>query len=148
MLRIGDLKSPYGSTKRKKRVGRGESSGRGKTSGRGHKGSLSRSGSKKYPWFEGGQMPLSRRLPKKGFSNYPFRKIYNILNIRDLARFNEGDEITPELLLEKRIIRKHGRIKLLGDGEIRIPLSVKLHKASVSAIEKIKAAGGNFEEIE
>ncbi len=147
MLRVGDLHPPDGATKKKKRVGRGSSSGKGGTSGRGHKGALARSGSKKKPWFEGGQMPLSRRLPKKGFSNYRFKKNYQILNIRDLTRLKDIDEITPEILREHRIIRRRGPIKLLGDGEIRIPLTVKLHKASKIAIEKIESAGGKFEEI-
>ena len=147
MLRINNLKPPKGAIKRRKRVGRGESSGHGKTSGRGHKGALSRSGTKRYPWFEGGQMPISRRLPKKGFSNKPFETRYNIINIRCLSRFEEGTVVTPELLRETKLVRRKGPIKLLGDGEIRIPLTVKLHKASKSAIEKIEAAGGKFEEI-
>ncbi|MCD6124851.1 50S ribosomal protein L15 [bacterium] len=147
MLRINNLKPPKGATKKRKRVGRGESSGHGKTSGRGHKGALSRSGTKRYPWFEGGQMPISRRLPKKGFSNKPFETRYNIINIRCLSRFEEGTVVTPELLRETKLVRRKGPIKLLGDGEIRIPLTVKLHKASKSAIEKIEAAGGKFEEI-
>ncbi|HHH81084.1 MAG TPA: 50S ribosomal protein L15 [candidate division Zixibacteria bacterium] len=147
MLRINNLKPPKGATRKRKRVGRGESSGHGKTSGRGHKGALSRSGTKRYPWFEGGQMPISRRLPKKGFSNKPFETRYNIINIRCLSRFEEGTVVTPELLREMKLVRRKGPIKLLGDGEIRIPLTVKLHKASKSAIEKIEAAGGKFEEI-
>lgn len=147
MLRINNLKPPKGATKKRKRVGRGESSGHGKTSGRGHKGALSRSGTKRHPWFEGGQMPISRRLPKKGFSNKPFETRYNIINIRCLSRFEEGTVVTPELLRETKLVRRKGPIKLLGDGEIRIPLTVKLHKASKSAIEKIEAAGGKFEEI-
>jgi len=147
MLRINNLKPPKGATRKRKRVGRGESSGHGKTSGRGHKGALSRSGTKRYPWFEGGQMPISRRLPKKGFSNKPFETRYNIINIRCLSRFEEGTVVTPELLRETKLVRRKGPIKLLGDGEIRIPLTVKLHKASKSAIEKIEAAGGKFEEI-
>ena len=92
-------------------------------------------------------MPLSRRLPKKGFSNYPFKRDYQILNIRDLTRLKDIDEITPEILREHRIIRHRGPIKLLGDGEIRTALNVKLHKASKVAIEKIESAGGKFEEI-
>jgi len=147
MLRIGDLRPPKGAVKRRKRVGRGSSSGKGGTSGRGHKGALARSGTRRYPWFEGGQMPLSRRLPKKGFSNYPFKKVYQVVNIRDIARLKDVEEITPEVLRERRIVRRPGPIKLLGDGEIREPVRVKLHKASKSAIEKIEAAGGKFEEI-
>ncbi len=147
MLRIGDLRPPKGAVKNRKRVGRGSSSGKGGTSGRGHKGALARSGTRRYPWFEGGQMPISRRLPKKGFSNYPFKKVYQVVNLRDLAKLQDVQEITPELLRERRIVRRPGPIKLLGDGEIRQALVVRLHKASKSAIEKLEAAGGKFEEI-
>ncbi|MCD6595482.1 50S ribosomal protein L15 [bacterium] len=146
-MRIGDLRPPDGAVKKKRRLGRGSGSGRGGTAGRGHKGALSRSGSKKRPWFEGGQMPLARRLPKKGFSNYHFRKDYQVLNIRDLSRLKDIDEITPEILREHKVIRRPGPIKLLGEGEIRTVLNVKLHKASKIAIEKIESAGGKFEEI-
>lgn len=147
MFRIGNLRAPKGAVRSRKRVGRGVGSGWGKTSGRGHKGQLSRSGSRKYPWFEGGQMPLSRRLPKKGFSNCPFRKRFQIINIRDLSRFEPQTEITPELLRKEKIVRRTGPIKLLGDGEIRNALNVRLHSASVSAKRKIESAGGIFEEI-
>jgi len=92
-------------------------------------------------------MPLARRLPKKGFSNYHFRKDYQVLNIRDLSRLKDIDEITPEILREHKVIRRPGPIKLLGEGEIRTVLNVKLHKASKIAIEKIESAGGKFEEI-
>ncbi len=147
MLRIGNLRPPKGAVKKRKRVGRGESSGHGKTSGRGHKGALARSGTKRYPWFEGGQMPLSRRLPKKGFSNAPFKKRYQIVNIRDLLRFEEGTEITPELLRQHRIVKRKGPIKLLADGKLKVALTVRLHAASKSAIEKLEAVGGKFEQI-
>ena len=147
MIRINNLKPPRGAVKNRKRVGRGESSGQGKTSGKGHKGALSRSGTRKYPWFEGGQMPLARRMPKKGFSNYPFRNIFQVVNLRELSRFEANTEITPELLRQQKIVRRPGPIKLLSDGEIRIALNVKLHSASKSAKEKIIAAGGKFEEI-
>jgi len=147
MIRIEDLKPPKGAVKSRRRVGRGESSGWGRTSGRGNKGALSRSGTSKRAWFEGGQMPISRRVPKIGFSNYPFRKIYNVVNIRDLAHLEGESEITPELLRKKKIVKKSGPIKLLADGEIRNPFKIKLHKASKSAIEKIVAVGGTFEEI-
>ena len=147
MLRIDDLKPPKGATKKRKRVGRGEGSGWGKTAGKGNKGALARSGTRKYPWFEGGQMPLSRRLPKKGFSNSPFRTRYRIVNIRDLSRIEGNVEITPEILREARIVRGPGPVKLLGDGEIRAPIAVRLHAISKSAKEKIEAAGGKFEEL-
>ncbi len=147
MFRIGNLKPPKRTLKKRKRIGRGNGSGWGKTSGRGHKGALSRSGSKKRAWFEGGQMPLVRRMPKKGFSNYPFRKRFQVVNIRELSRFEANTEITPELLRKKNIVRRPGPIKLLGDGEIRVALDIKLHSASKIAVEKIETAGGKFEEI-
>lgn len=147
MLRIGSLKPPDGARKNRKRVGRGESSGHGNYSGRGSKGALSRSGTKRYPWFEGGQMPLLRRLRKKGFSNEKFRLEYNIVNVGSLARFESGTEITPELLRKSGLVRRKGPIKLLGNGDILVPLVVKLHSASKSAVEKINSAGGKFEEI-
>ena len=147
MIRIGDLRPPKGSVKIRRRVGRGEGSGMGKTSGRGNKGANSRAGTRHYAWFEGGQMPLSRRLPKKGFSNYPFTFRYQTVNLRNLSRFEANAEVTPEALRKSRLVRRPGHIKLLGDGDIRVPLIVKLHAISKIAKEKITAAGGKFEEI-
>ncbi len=128
--------------RKKKRVGRGESSGRGKTCGKGHKGQKSRSGSKIGPGFEGGQMPLQRRLPKKGFSNAPFKTRYNVINIRDLERFDAGTEITPEVVREKGLVKRDGPIKLLAEGDVTAAYTVKLDRVSSAARAKIEAAGG------
>lgn len=138
-----------GGSKKRKRVGRGYGSGIGATSGRGHDGQNSRSGGGVRPGFEGGQMPLFRRLPKRGFKN-PFSKHYAIINIRDLNRFEDGTEITPELLFEQGICKlrdaKDG-IKILGDGELERKLTVKAHKFTQSAMDKINEAGGKAEVI-
>ncbi len=147
MIKINDLQPPKGAVKEAKRVGRGNGSGHGKTAGRGHKGALARSGSHRVTTFEGGQMPIIRRLPSKGFTNALFRIDYNIVNVRDLSRFENGTEITPDFLREHKLVRRPGFVKLLGDGEIRSNLIVKLHKASKQAIEKLEAVGGKFEEI-
>lgn len=134
------LKRPD-SYKTKKRVGRGPSSGHGKTSCRGHKGQLCRSGSKKRVWFEGGQMPLQRRVPKRGFHN-KFKTDYQIINLTDLIRV-DADEINPKLLEEKGIIKKADkRVKILGNGEINRSVSVIANAFSNSAIEAIEKAGG------
>ncbi len=144
-MKIEDLRPAPGSKKKPKRVGRGIGSGHGKTSTRGHKGQKARSGGTKGPGFEGGQMPLQRRLPKRGFKNAPFRKEYAILNLRDIERLGL-DTVTPEVLLEKGIIKdlKDG-LKILGDGEIKRSVTVKAHAFSSSAIETLKAAGATFE---
>lgn len=138
-----------GGTKKTKRVGRGTSSGHGKTSGRGHKGQKSRSGGGVRPGFEGGQMPLIRRIPKRGFTNI-FAKQYAIVNVEDLNRFDENTVITPNLLIDEGII-KRGKvvdgIKVLGNGEINKKLTVRAHKFSKTAAEKIEAAGGKVEVI-
>lgn len=131
--------------KRRKRVGRGESSGLGKTCGKGHKGQRSRSGGSVSPGFEGGQMPLQRRLPKKGFRNQ-FRIRYNIINIEDLASLNSAVTITSELLREKGIVRRPGPVKLLSDGEAKAAYTIRLDGISRAATLKIRAAGGNVEE--
>ncbi|AAM25417.1 large subunit ribosomal protein L15 [Caldanaerobacter subterraneus subsp. tengcongensis MB4] len=147
-MRLHDLKPAEGSTKKKKRVGRGIGSGHGKTSGRGHKGQNARSGGGVRPGFEGGQMPLTRRIPKRGFTNI-FKKEYAIVNVGTLEeRFEDGAEITPEVLIEKGIIKdvKDG-VKILGDGELTKKLTVKAHKFSQSAVEKIQAVGGKAEVI-
>ena len=147
-MRLEDLAPAPGARKKKKRVGRGSGSGLGKTAGRGTKGQNSRSGGGVPPWFEGGQMPLQRRVPKRGFSN-PFRKIYAVLNIEDLARFPEYSEIGPELLEQAGVMkRKFSVVKLLAEGEIDRPVSVRVHKASAAAVEKITAAGGRVELID
>ena len=144
---LNQLRVPRGSKKRPKRVGRGRSSGHGKTSTRGHKGQKARSGGGVRPGFEGGQMPLSRRLPKRGFTNI-FRKEYTILNVGDLEqRFKAGDEITPEVLVKDGLIRKRDRIKILGEGKLTKGLKVSAHAFSKKAQERIKEAGGEIEVI-
>jgi large subunit ribosomal protein L15 len=146
-MKIQDIKPAEGSRKRKKRVGRGAGSGHGKTSCRGHKGQKSRSGGPKGAGFEGGQMPLQRRLPKRGFKNR-FGIEYAIISLDKINSLKEMDLITPELLMEKRIIKniKDG-LKVLGSGNIQRPVTVKATAFSASAIEKIKAAGGSTEVI-
>ena len=146
-MRLEDLKPAEGSTHRKKIVGRGIGSGVGKTSGRGHKGQKARSGGGVRPGFEGGQMPLYRRLPKRGFTNI-FAKKYVAVNVEVLDKFNDGDEVTAESLLEKGIISKTlDGVKILGRGEVTKKLTVKVAKVSESAKEKIEKAGGKAEVI-
>jgi len=142
------LRPPEGAVKKKKRLGRGRASGLGKTSGRGHKGQRSRAGSGVKPGFEGGQMPLQRRLPKRGFTNI-FRVENRSVNIGAIAGiFNAGDTIDPAILLEKGLIKgRKGPVKILGSGEITIPLTIKANAFSSSAITKIEAAGGSLEVI-
>lgn len=146
-MKLHELKPAEGSRKERNRVGRGIGSGNGKTAGRGHKGQNSRSGGGVRPGFEGGQNPLYRRLPKRGFTN-PTRKEYAIVNLETLNRFEAGTEVTPELLLETGIVSnaKSG-IKVLGDGQLEKGLTVKANKFSASAKEAIEAAGGKTEVI-
>ncbi|MEI7449392.1 MAG: 50S ribosomal protein L15 [Desulfomonile sp.] len=141
---LSNLAAPV-SNKKRNRVGRGESSGLGKTCGKGHKGQRSRSGGGVSPGFEGGQMPLQRRLPKKGFHN-PFKTRYNVLNIKDLSTLDSSATITPELLREKGIVRRQGPVKLLSDGEAATAYIIKLDKVSRAAALKIQAAGGTVED--
>jgi len=143
-MKLHDLSPAKGSRRASKRIGRGPGSGTGKTAGKGHKGQKSRSGYSRRLGFEGGQMPLIRRVPKRGFTNI-FRKEVAAVNLRDLADF-EG-EVTPELLLEKGLVRKGLAVKILGDGEVSSPLTVKAHRFSRAAREKIEAAGGSCEEL-
>lgn len=146
-MNIYELKPAPGSKKKSKRVGRGIGSGHGKTSTRGQDGQWSRSGGGVRPGFEGGQMPLSRRLPKRGFTNI-FAKEYATVNVSDLNNLEDGTEVTVELLKEKRIIRKtYGGLKVLGNGEITKKLTVKAVKFTQTAAEKIAAAGGTAEVI-
>ena len=146
-MRLEELKPAEGSTHRKKIVGRGIGSGVGKTSGRGHKGQKARSGGGVRPGFEGGQMPVYRRLPKRGFTNI-FAKKYVSVNVEVLDKFNDGDEVTAESLLEKGIISKTlDGVKILGRGEVTKKLTVKVAKVSESAKEKIEKAGGKAEVI-
>lgn len=147
-MKLHDLRPNEGGGSRpKKRVGRGMSSGFGKTSGRGHDGQNARSGGGVRPGFEGGQMPLFQRLPKRGFTNI-FAKKYEIINIKDLDRFEEDTEVTPELLISLGLIKqaKDG-VKILGNGEISKKLTVKAQQFSKTAVEKIEAAGGKVEVI-
>ena len=140
-MKLEELKSPPGANKKVKRVGRGTGSGHGKTSTRGHKGQKARSGGGVRPGFEGGQMPLQRRLPKRGFTNI-FKKEYAIVNIRDLNSFDDGSEINPEVLQNAGLIKsiKDG-VKILGDGELEKKLTVRAHKISRQAEEKITSRG-------
>lgn len=145
-MKLHELK-PSQARKERNRVGRGMSSGNGKTSGRGHKGQKARSGGGVRPGFEGGQMPLFQRLPKRGFTNIN-RKEYAVINLSALNNFEEGTEVTPELLLETGLVSKlKAGIKVLGNGSIEKKLTVKAHKFSTSAKEAIEAAGGQTEVI-
>ena len=142
---LSNLRKPKGSTHSKKRIGRGQGSGNGKTAGRGHKGAKSRSGFKRKRGFEGGQMPLHRRLPKRGFHNL-FREAYEVVNLDTLQdRFDAGVEVTPELLRESGVVGRKGPIKVLARGDIAKALTVRAHKFSGKAAEKIAAAGGKAE---
>jgi len=146
-VRTHDLGPAPGSKKAPKRVGRGVGSGHGKTSGKGHKGQKARSGHGKGPRFEGGQMPLSMRLPKRGFKN-PFRKVFALVNLSALERFEPGTVVTPELLKEKGVISNlRDGVKVLGGGELDRALTVRAHRFSRSAAERIEAAGGKAEVI-
>ena len=140
---LDKLKRPHGSHKRRKIVGRGRGSGHGKTSGKGEKGQNARASGGVRPGFEGGQMPLIRRIPKRGFTFTPKAK-YEIISLENLNRFASGTEVTPELLRGKRLVRKSDMpIKVLGDGELKHPLKISAHAFSKSALEKIKKAGGS-----
>jgi large subunit ribosomal protein L15 len=146
-MRLDELKPAAGSSKKRKRVGRGDGSGHGKTSCRGHKGQGARSGGNVQPGFEGGQMPLQRRLPKRGFHN-PFRVEMSAVNLGQLELFAAGSEVTPESLSEHGLVTgKNRRIKILGDGMLSKALTVKAHGFSAKAKEKIEAAGGKAELI-
>ncbi|MEX1308263.1 MAG: 50S ribosomal protein L15 [Eubacteriales bacterium] len=146
-MRLGELKAPAGSTKSRKRVGRGTGSGMGKTSTRGQDGQNSRSGGGTRPGFEGGQMPLARRLPKRGFTNI-FSKVYTTINVRALDAFKDGDVVTAEALKEMNIIKKiNDGLKVLGEGEVTKKLTVKAVKFTGSAKAKIEAAGGTCEVV-
>ena len=147
-MKLHELKPAAGSTTASKRLGRGVGSGLGKTSGKGHKGAKARSGGGKRPGFEGGQMPLYRRVPKKGFSNYPFKTIYETVNVERLEVFENGAVVTPEALIEKGIIRKVcDGVKIMGNGDLTKKLTVKAAKFTASAKEKIEAVGGTAEVI-
>ncbi|MCD6571468.1 MAG: 50S ribosomal protein L15 [Deltaproteobacteria bacterium] len=145
---LSNLKPALGSKRAAQRVGRGNASRKGGTCGRGTKGQKSRSGGSIAPWFEGGQMPIYRRLPKRGFKNMA-QKEYTIINIQDLLSFEAGDVVDMAVLKEKgKIKQAKAEVKLLSKGAISFPLVIKLHKASKAAIEKIEKVGGRFEFIE
>jgi large subunit ribosomal protein L15 len=148
MTDLSNLRRPDGAHRSKKRLGRGPGSGTGKTSGKGHKGHKARTGGGTHPWFEGGQMPLQRRVPKRGFTNI-FRTVYEIVNVGDLARI-EADDITPDVLAAHRLVDlgKGRRIKVLGDGAIERKVTVRAHAVSAGARTKIEAAGGTVELLE
>ncbi|HPR64746.1 MAG TPA: 50S ribosomal protein L15 [Thermoanaerobaculia bacterium] len=147
-MNLHDLTPSRGATKQKKRIGRGPGSGTGKTAGRGHKGQKSRSGYSRRIGFEGGQMPLIRRVPKRGFTNI-FKKDIQVVNVEDLNRFRKGTTITPELLKREKLIRKYGDgIKILARGELKKELTVTAHYFSAEAKKKIEDAGGKIEVIQ
>ncbi len=146
-MKVDGLTHASGAVRKVKRLGRGPGSGTGKTAGRGHKGQRSRSGKKIHPSFEGGQMRLVRRLPKRGFTNL-FRKTYQIVNLRDLEGWDEETVVNAESLAERRLVRKStDPVKILGEGEVDRPVKVSVHKVSESARQKIEAAGGSVEVI-
>jgi len=147
-MRLEDLRPAPGSTKNPKRLGRGRGSGQGKTSGKGHKGQKARAGGGVRPGFEGGQMPLYRRLPKRGFLPYGGKTEFAIVNVGDLSdRFAANSVVDPDALAGSRLIHKSGRasVKVLGDGDVAHALTVRAHKVSEGAKQKIEAAGGRVE---
>lgn len=148
-MKLNELRPNAGSKQAKTRVGRGTGSGLGKTSGRGHKGQKARSGGGKGPYFEGGQTPLQRRMPKRGFSNARFKVEYTEVNVGLLDRFNAEDVITPEFLIEQGLVKqvKNGGIKILGNGEVTKAFKVQTNAISQAAQAKIEAAGGSVEVI-
>ena len=147
-MKLHELKKNEGATFRKKIVGRGRGSGLGKTSGRGQKGQNARSGGGVSPVFEGGQLPLYRRLPKRGFSNHDFKTVYTVINVGDLNVFNDGDVVTPALLKERGIVKKQlNGIKVLGNGTLEKKITIQAHRFSSSALRKIEESGSKAEVI-
>ncbi len=147
-MQIHELAKDKVKRKKRKRVGRGSGSGLGTTAGRGMNGQNSRSGGGVRPGFEGGQMPLFRRLPTRGFNNKKFAKVWSEVNVEKLNAFNDGEVITPEMLLEKKIIKKlNDGVKIMGNGELQKKVTVKAQKFTKSAVEKIEAVGGKVEVI-
>jgi large subunit ribosomal protein L15 len=147
-MKLHELKKNEGATFSKKRVGRGSGSGLGKTSGKGHKGQNARSGGGVRPVFEGGQLPLYRRLPKRGFSNAMFKTRYAVINVEDLNVFDEGTTVTPALLKEVGMVKQQlDGIKVLGSGKLEKKLTIQAHKFSKSALEKINESGSKAEVI-
>ncbi|NLL06605.1 MAG: 50S ribosomal protein L15 [Clostridiaceae bacterium] len=147
-MKLFELQPAPGSSKAPKRKGRGAGTGNGKTAGRGHKGQNARAGGGVRPGFEGGQMPLYRRIPKRGFNNKLFAKVYSEVNVSDLNKFENGDVVTPELLIEKGLVKKIvDGVAILGNGELSKKLTVKAARFTKTASEKIEAAGGKAEVI-
>ena len=147
-MKLHELEKNIGATHAKKRVGRGSGSGLGKTSGRGQKGQKARSGGSINPVFEGGQLPLYRRLPKRGFSNHMFKTTYAVINLDQLNIFEDGTLVTPALLKEAGVIKKQlDGIKVLGNGKLEKKLTIQANKFSTSALEKIKESGSKAEVI-
>lgn len=147
-MKLHELAPNPGARKERKRLGRGIGSGLGKTAGKGHKGQNARAGGGVRPGFEGGQMPLMRRLPKRGFSNAPFKVTYAVVNLEALERFEAGTVVTPELLEKSRVCKNAVKgVKVLGTGEITKALTIRAHRVSESAKQKIEAAGGQVEVI-
>jgi len=145
-MNLSNIRAPKKASEKRKRVGRGMGSGMGKTSTRGHKGQRSRSGSRMIRGFEGGQMPLHRRMPKRGFTNV-FRKEFNIVSLERLAALGE-ETITPEVLRKAGVVKSKHRVKVLGDGELKSAITVHAHKFSKSAVDKITKAGGKVEVLQ
>jgi large subunit ribosomal protein L15 len=138
-----NLRAPEGANKRKRIVGRGQGSGRGTTAGKGNKGQKARSGGKTYVGFEGGQMPLYRRLAQRGFSNYPFKKVFQVINLGEIEkRYNDGEAVNMTTLVKKGLIKRIEPVKILGNGELTKKLNFKVGAVSASAKEKIEKAGG------
>ena len=147
-MKLHTLYQPEGAVKERKRVGRGVATGNGKTAGKGHKGQKARSGGGVRPGFEGGQLPLFRRLPKRGFSNAPFKIEYATINVSDLDKFEDGAVVTPELLKEMGILKQQlDGVKVLGNGELTKKITVKANRFSKTAVEKIEKMGGKAEVI-
>lgn len=147
-MKLHELEKNIGATHAKKRVGRGSGSGLGKTSGRGQKGQKARSGGSINPVFEGGQLPLYRRIPKRGFSNAKFKTVYAVINVEDLNVFEDGTVVTPALLKDTGLVKKQlDGIKVLGNGKLEKKLTIQASKFSASALEKIKEAGSKAEVI-
>ena len=147
-MKLNELQRNIGATHAKKRVGRGPGSGLGKTCGRGQKGQKARSGASINPVFEGGQLPLYRRLPKRGFTNAKFKTVYAVINVADLNRFEDGTVVTPALLKDTGLVKKQfDGVKVLGKGKLEHKLTIQANKFSDSALEKIKEAGSKAEVI-
>lgn len=143
-MKLHELRLPNGSRKKRKRIGRGKGTGSGETAGKGTKGQNARSGGGVHLGFEGGQMPLQRRIPKRGFTNI-FKKQYEIINIKDLQQFKPEEVINRDTLIAKGLVKKSWEIKLLGKGELSTPLKIKVNKASQAAKKKIESVGGEIE---